>query len=264
MFPVIFSLGPFTLHTYGLLVASALLAGIYTAGRLAPRAGVEPDRVWNVGVYMVLAGLVGAKLLMVVSDWSYYAQNPARFFSLSTLQAGGTVMGGLVLAIAVGAVLLWRTEAGFAAFADVYAPGIALGQAVGRLGCFSAGCCWGKPTEVAWGVTFTNPYSAQVVGVPLHQALHPTQLYESVLSAGIFFLLLWLWKRRRFPGQIFSAYLVLYAVVRFNLEFFRNDPRGPFFFENALSTPQLISLGLFLVGLLFWWQQRSKTVEPQP
>ena len=264
MFPVIFSIGSFTLHTYGLLVASGIFLGIYTATRLAPRAGLESDVFWNLGVYVALAGLVGSKLMMLVFDWRYYAEDPSRFFSLSTLQAGGSILGGLVAAFLVAAVVLYREKVSFPLAGDVAAPGIAVGQAVGRMGCFAAGCCWGKPTEVPWAVTFTNEYSAQVVGVPLNVALHPTQLYEVFLSGSILVVLLWMWKRRRFNGQIFASYLLLYPVARFGLEFFRNDPRGAFHFQNSLSTPQLISIVLFVVGLLFWWLQRNDRVESQP
>jgi phosphatidylglycerol:prolipoprotein diacylglycerol transferase len=259
MLPRLFSVGDvFTLHTYGLMVALALLVGIYTAGRFASRIGVETETVWNLGIYMALAGLVGAKLALVVSEWSYYSSNPREIFSSATLHAGGVWHGGLLLAIAVGAWYTWRHQLAFAALGDVYAPGIALGHVLGRLGCFSAGCCWGQPTDVPWAVTFTNPYSAQLVGVPLGIALHPTQLYEAAAEAVIFGLLVLLWRRRKFSGQIFASYLMLYAVARFLIEFFRADPRGDFFFDGALSFPQVVSVGLLVVAGGFWFYQRRR------
>ena len=264
MLPKIFSLGPFTLHTYGLMMALALLSGIYVAGRLAPRAGLAREMVWNLGVYMALAGLVGSKLLMIAGEWRYYSEHPTQIFSFSTLQAGGTFYGGLLLAIAVAVFYIRKQGASFAALADACSPGIALGLVLARLGCFSAGCCWGKPTEVAWGVTFANPYSAQIVGVPLGIALHPTQLYESALSLLIFGALLLLWRRRSFPGQIFAAFLLLYPAARFFLEFYRDDPRGPFFFESTVSSPQMLSVALFVVGVLYWWRQRRSSLSAQP
>ncbi|HKZ53553.1 MAG TPA: prolipoprotein diacylglyceryl transferase [Candidatus Acidoferrales bacterium] len=259
MFPRLFSVGDvFTLHTYGLMVALGLLIGIYTAGRFAPRIGVEPETVWNLGIYMALAGLVGAKLALVFSEWGYYSSNPREIFSAATLHAGGVWHGGLLLAIATGAWYTWRHRLAFAALGDVYAPGIALGHALGRLGCFSAGCCWGKPTDVPWAVTFTNPYSAQLVGVPLGIALHPTQLYEAAAEAVIFGLLVLLWRRRSFSGQIFASYLMFYAVGRFLIEFFRGDPRGGTFFDGALSLPQVASVALLVVAGLFWLYQRHR------
>lgn len=257
MFPKLFTIGhAFTLHTYGLLVALALLVGLVTASRYARRAGVAPETVWNLGVYMALAALLGSRVAMVVSEWGYYGQHRAEIFSWATVQAGGWFYGGLLFAVALGAWYTWRYRLGFAALGDVYAPGIALGHAVGRLGCLSAGCCWGKPTNLPWAVTFTNPYSAQLVGVPLNIPLHPTQLYEALAEAAIFGLLVWLWRRRRFPGQVFASYLMLYAVARFLIEFLRDDPRGGFLFGGALSTPQAFSVALFAAAGLFWLRQR--------
>lgn len=259
MFPRLFTLGDFfTLHTYGVLVAAALLVGIYTAARYAPRIGAARETVWNLGIYMALAALVGAKAVMLIAEWEYYADNPGRVFSWATLHAGGVFYGGLVAAVAVGGFYTWRYRLGFAPLADVYAPGIALGHVLGRLGCFSAGCCWGKPTDLPWAVTFTDAYSARVVGVPLNVALHPTQLYEALAEGVIFGLLVLLWRHRRFPGQIFASYLMLYAVARFLIEFFRDDPRGGFLFGGALSVPQGLSLALIVVAGLFWWIQRRR------
>jgi phosphatidylglycerol:prolipoprotein diacylglycerol transferase len=260
MFPRLFTIGDFfTLHTYGLMVATALLVGIYTAGRFAPRIGVDPDKVWNLGIYMALAGLLGAKLFLVFSEWGYYSNHVGEIFSTAILHAGGVWHGGLLLAIAVGAWYTWRHKLAFAALGDVYAPGISLGHAFGRLGCFSAGCCWGTATDAAWAVTFTDPYSHKIVGVPLGIALHPTQLYEAGAEAIIFTLLVWLWRRRSFSGQIFATYLMLYAVARFIIEFFRGDPRGGAFFDGALSMPQVVSVVLFIVAGAFWFYQRRRS-----
>jgi phosphatidylglycerol:prolipoprotein diacylglycerol transferase len=263
MFPRLFTIGDsVTLHTYGLMMASALLLGIYIASRYARRAGLDPGNVWNLGVYMALAGLVGSKLLLVLTVWNSESGNLREFFSLRTLFAGGVWYGGLALALTVCGLYAWRNGMNFAALGDAYSPGVAAGYALGRLGCFSAGCCWGKPTEVAWAVTFTDPYSARVVGVPLEVALHPTQLYSSAASALIFLLLVLLWRRRTFTGQIFAAYMMLYAVARFIIEFYRGDPRGEYFFNGALSQAQTICIPLFLVAGLFWLYQRRHSPVP--
>jgi len=259
MFPRLFTLGDFfTLHTYGLMVATGLLVGIYVAGRFAPRIGVEPDKVWNLGIYMALAGLLGAKLFLVFSEWGYYSRHLGEIFSSAILHAGGVWHGGLLFAIAVGGWFTWRHQLSFPALGDVCAPGVALGHAFGRLGCFSAGCCWGTATDVAWAVTFTDPYSHQIVGVPLGDALHPTQLYEAGAEALIFGLLVGLWRRRSFSGQVFATYLMLYAAARFIIEFFRGDPRGGTYFDGALSMPQVVSIGLFIVAGVFWFYQRRR------
>jgi len=262
MFPRLFTIGDsVTLHTYGLMMASALLVGIYVSSRFARRAGLDPGMVWNLGVYMALAGLLGSKLLLVLSVWSSDSGNAREFFSLNTLFAGGVWYGGLLLATTLCGVYAWWNRVSFTALGDVYSPGVAAGYALGRLGCFAAGCCWGKPTEAAWAVTFTDPYSARVVGVPLGIPLHPTQLYSAAASALIFLLLMLLWRRRTFTGQIFTAYMMLYAVARFTIEFYRGDPRGDYFFDGALSQAQTICIALFLVaGLLGFYQRRHAAV----
>jgi len=262
MFPRLLTLGDsFTLHTYGLLVALGLFAGIYVAARFARRAGVEPLEVWNLGIYMALAGLLGAKAWLLLSEWSYYSANLRDFFTWATLYAGGVWHGGLLCAMALAAWYTWRHQLNFAVLGDVFAPGIAFGHILGRLGCFAAGCCWGKPASAAWAVTFTDPYSARMVGVPLGVPLHPTQLYEAAAEAFIFLLLLALWRRRSFPGQVFAAYLMLYAVARFIIEFYRGDPRGDFYWGGALSFPQVVSVALFvLAGLFALYQRRSAAV----
>lgn len=263
MFPRLFTFGDFfTLHTYGLLVALAFLVGIYTARRYAPRIGASPDAMWNLGIYMALAGLLGAKVFLLLSEWNYYSSHPREIFSVRSLQAGGVYYGGIFFAVLLVYLYARRCHLGFARVADVFAPGVALGTAMGRLGCFSAGCCWGKPTQVAWAVTFTDPYAARIVGVPLHTALHPTQLYEAATLLGIFAALRWLWRRRSFDGQIFAAYLMLYAMARFIIEFFRGDPRGGFFFSGALSLPQTVSVLLFIAAGLFWFHHRVRPFIP--
>lgn len=259
MFPRLFTIGDlFTLHTYGVFMAVALITGLFLAARLAPRAGLTREFVWNTGVYMALAGLVGSKLFLIASEWRYYGEHPGEIFSLSTVQAGGFFQGGLLLGIAVGWFFIWWEKASFWALGDVCMPGVALGLAIARLGCFSAGCCWGKPTELPWAVTFSDPYSARLVGVPLGVPLHPTQLYESFACALILAALVWLWNRRAFPGQIFAAFLLFYSAARFLLEFLRDDPRGPFFFGGKLSLPQVMSIILFAAGAVMWLRQRSR------
>lgn len=257
MFPRLFTIpafelfgrdvGPLTLHSYGVLLAVAFLAGLWVAGRQARREGLPPERVTDLAIYVLIAGLVGAKLLLVVVDWDYYSRNLSQAFSL--LQSGGVFYGGLIAAFPVAwwyarrhSLDGWRT-------ADALAPGVAVGQAIGRLGCFSAGCCFGRPTDMPWGVTFTDIYASRNVGVPLDTALHPTQLYESATTLALFFALLWLSGRKRFHGQVVISYVALYAILRFAIEFFRGDSARGAVFGGALSTSQFIAL-LMLAGAL--------------
>ncbi len=172
-------------------MAIAFLAALWMAGRLAARAGLNSDAVTNLGIYCALAAIAGAKVMMFLVDLPYYMQHAGEIFSLATLRAGGVFYGGLIAALAVAWWYMRRTRLPLWKTADVFAPAIALGHGIGRLGCFSAGCCWGVRANVPWAVTFTNPAANDLVGVPLNVPLHPTQLYESFAEFCIFGILYW-------------------------------------------------------------------------
>jgi phosphatidylglycerol:prolipoprotein diacylglycerol transferase len=240
-------LGPFTLHSYGLLLAVAFLTGLYVASRQAKKAGLDPNRVADLGVYVLIAGLLGAKLLLVFVDFRHYREHPEEL--LSIFQSGGVFYGGLLAAFPVAAWYVRRHNLPGWATADCLAPGVVIGQAIGRLGCFAAGCCFGKPTSVAWGVTFKDAYANRYVGTPLDIALHPTQIYESLLTLLIFFVLLRVADRKRFHGQVTVSYVVLYAIARFVVEFFRGDASRGTVLGGVLSTSQFIALLLLAAAV---------------
>jgi phosphatidylglycerol---prolipoprotein diacylglyceryl transferase len=221
---------------------------------------LDPDSIWNMGLIIIFSALVGAKILLFLSDYSYYSQNPREIFSLSTLRSTGVYYGGLLLALAASAWYLNRTKLPGWNVADLCAPGIALGQAIGRLGCLSAGCCYGKPTALPWGISFTSRYAFDNVGVPLNTPLHPTQLYESIGALVLFLLLLWRLKQRRFMGQIILEYLMLYACLRFGIEFFRDDDRG-FVLHGLLSTSQFIGILTVLGSAAAYYYLRRRPRE---
>ena len=260
MYPKILDIGPITIHSYGLLLAVAFIAGIWLASSLARKEGLNPDSIWNMGLIIIFSALVGAKILLFLSDYSYYSQNPREIFSLSTLRSTGVYYGGLLLALAASAWYLNRAKLPGWNVADLCAPGIALGQAIGRLGCFSAGCCYGKPTTLPWGISFTSRYAFDNVGVPLNTPLHPTQLYESIGAMVLFLLLLWRLKHRRFMGQIILEYLILYASLRFVIEFFRDDDRG-FVLHGLLSTSQFIGILTILGSAAVFYYMRRRPKE---
>jgi phosphatidylglycerol:prolipoprotein diacylglycerol transferase len=257
------SIGPLTLHTYGVLLAIAFITGLWVASRQAKAAGLDAARVTDMAVYVLIAGLVGAKVLLVIVEWNYYARNPREL--LSILQSGGVFYGGLIGAFPIAwwyarkhGLPPWRT-------ADVLAPAVAIGQAIGRLGCFSAGCCYGRPAEVPWAVTFRDPYASRTVGTPLDTALHPTQIYEAIACLAIFFILLRMARRKRFDGQVTVAYVLLYAVARFVIEFYRGDAvRGTVF--GWLSTSQFIALLLAAAVALVlpYLAKRNRVTPPAP
>jgi phosphatidylglycerol:prolipoprotein diacylglycerol transferase len=257
LFPNLFEYSWLVIHTYGFLLAAAFLAGLSISARAARRQQVDPAKIYDLGLYIAISALVGSKALLLITELGYYLEHPGEIFSLATLRSGGVYYGGFILAVIVGVTMAKRHKLPVWKVADCAAPGIALGQSIGRLGCFAAGCCYGKPTPSIFGVTFTNPYSHEAVGVPLMVPLHPVQIYESLASLVLFFIL-WEWiKRKQFDGQVFILYLTLYSCTRFAIEFFRGDVGRGFVLGGLLSTSQSISLMLIIVaaGLFFHLKQ---------
>jgi phosphatidylglycerol---prolipoprotein diacylglyceryl transferase len=263
VYPELFKIGPFTVYTYGVLLAASYLLGLRLAMWRAKKWGLDPNRVLDLGIYIIIAALVGAKLLLVVVDFDQF-RSPKDLLNLARL--GGVFYGGLLLALAVAFWYIARHRMPFWTTCDIFAPGIALGHVTGRLGCLAAGCCYGKPTDVPWAIVFTNPLAASNVGTPLGIPLHPTQLYEAGAALIILVLLLATEHRGRpFPGRTFWAYMFLYAVSRYIIEMYRGDPRGTVF--GLFSTSQFISvvLGpLSLVMLLWLSRHRPPTPEQIP
>lgn len=283
MFPELFRI-PFTnlpLSTYGVLLAIAFMAGLWIAARTAKQDGLDQGRVYDLGLYVLLASLAGSKLMMIATDWDQFRGNISMLWSLDFLRSGGVFYGGFLGAVIASIFLIKKMKLPWWKTADAFAPGIALGQAVGRLGCFSAGCCWGKPTTSWLGVHFTER-AHELTGVPtivahlegaerdlwssrldsFTAALHlqPTQLYEA-FATGALFVLLWWWRRRRkFEGQIILLYALLYAAIRFLIEFLRDDPRGDIFGVTTLarlSTSQIVAI--LVAGIsIFFLRRRAK------
>jgi phosphatidylglycerol:prolipoprotein diacylglycerol transferase len=238
MHPVLFDLGPITVYTYGLLLAAAYLLGLKLAMVRAKSRGLDQTRVLDLGIYIIISALVGAKLLLLVTDFRSFVSNPAQLMDLA--RSAGVFYGGLILAVVVALWYIRRIGLPLWTTCDVFAPGIALGHVVGRMGCFFAGCCYGKPTSVPWAITFTDPFAAANVGTPLNQPLHPTQLYEAGAEALILVVLLLTESRgKRYPGRTFWLYMLLYAISRYIIEIFRGDPRGT---VGVFSTSQFISI----------------------
>ncbi len=264
MLPRLFHIGNFSLPTYGLLVSIGVLTGLWISVRNSEKQGIDPENAWNLGILVVLAGIIGAKVLYILVDWTYYSSHPGEIFSFSTLQAGGVFSGGLVAGLAAAAWYVRKHQMPALATCDAFAPGLAMGHAIGRVGCFAAGCCYGKPTDHFWGVTFTNPLAQLWVGTPLHEALEPTQLIESAAELLIFAILMWLLKRKKFDGQVFGTYLFLYGIARYFIEFLRGDPGRGSVFGGIMSGTQLIAIGLVIMGGLIWWLRPGMKSAPVP
>ena len=258
MHPILFELGPITIYSYGVLLAAAYLLGLWMAARRARQAGLDANRVLDLGIWVIIAALVGAKALLFIVDFEQFTSSWQDFTTL--LRSGGVFYGGLIAAVVVCIYLLRKHHLPLWQSGDLFAPGIALGYMVGRLGCLAAGCCYGKPTDVPWAVTFTDPVANLNVGTPLNVPLHPTQLYESFAGFAILVVLLVVERRGRpFPGRTFWLFVLLYAVSRFVIEFFRGDDRGLVF--GLLSTSQFISVVLTPLSLIMLWYL-SRPAQP--
>jgi len=264
MFPQIFHYGRFFLPTYGLLVSTGVLIGLWISVRNSERMGIDGDKAWNLGILVVLCGIIGAKILYIINDWSLYKDHLGDIFSIATLQAGGVFSGGLLAAFIAAAWYVRRHHLPALGICDAFSPGLALGHAIGRIGCFAAGCCYGKETHHWWGVIFRNPLAHEITGTPLNVPLEPTQLFESAVEFANFLFLMWLLKRRKFDGQVFGAFMFIYGIARFFLEFVRDDPGRGSVFGGAMTGTQLISVGLVIAGGLIWWlRPGSKQVSSQ-
>jgi phosphatidylglycerol:prolipoprotein diacylglycerol transferase len=238
MHPVLFEFGELTIYSYGVLLAAAYLLGLQFALMRARTRGLNGQRVMDLGIWIIISALLGAKLLLLAVDFRQFTANPRDLLSLA--RSGGVFYGGLIAAVVVAIVYMRRHRMPLWTTTDVFAPGIALGHVVGRMGCLLAGCCFGKPATVPWAITFTDPVAMANSGTPLGVPLHPTQLYDAGAELLILSGLLAFERRGRpFPGRTFWSYLLLYGVSRFVVELYRGDSRGMVF--EALSTSQFVS-----------------------
>jgi phosphatidylglycerol:prolipoprotein diacylglycerol transferase len=261
VYPRLLELGPVTVYSYGVLLAAAYLLGLKLAMVRARARGLDSARVLDLGIYIIISALVGAKLMLLAVDFQHFRDSPSELLSLA--RSGGVFYGGLILAVIVALWYIRRQGLPMWTTCDVFAPGIALGHAVGRIGCLLAGCCYGRPTALPWGITFTDPFAAANVGTPLGVPLHPTQLYEAGAELLILGLLLATERRGRpFPGRTFWGYLLLYGISRYIIELFRGDDRGMVF--GLFSTSQFVSVMLVPLSIIMLVWLSRRTTEPEP
>jgi phosphatidylglycerol:prolipoprotein diacylglycerol transferase len=260
MYPRLLELGPITVYTYGVLLAAAYLFGLQLARVRAKKRDLDANRILDLGIYIIISALVGAKLLLLITDFKSFTADPRELLTLA--RSGGVFYGGLIVAVVVALWYIRRVGLPLWTTCDVFAPGIALGHVVGRFGCLFAGCCYGKPTMKPWGITFTDTFAAANVGTPLGVPLHPTQLYEAGAEFLILMVLLFTERKgRAFPGRTFWLYMLLYAISRFIIEFYRGDDRGV---VGMFSTSQFISIVLApLAIVMLVYLSRAITPEPK-
>ena len=258
MYPVLFEL-PFVglpIPAYGVLLAVAFLVVLRVSAALARRAGIDSRDMVDVGFAVFLAGLIGAKLLLILIDLPDYLANPRAL--LGTIRSAGVFYGGLLLAIPTGVWMARRRNLPLWVVGDIAAICLPVGLAIGRLGCFAAGCCYGTPSDLPWAVTFTDAVAQQNTGVPLFEPRHPTQIYLAVNALVLTAILLWRWSQRRFEGQVFLWFIVLYGTTRSFWELYRGDAVRGFLIPGVLSTSQAIGVTSAAVGLILLFRLRHR------
>lgn len=251
MHPILLELGPIKIFTYGLMVATGFFCAILLAARQARKEGLDPQKILDLCFYILLSALIGARVLYIIVEYESFLDHPLDAFKI--WKGGLVYYGGLVVAVAVSGWYMKKHKMAVWQVADLLAPSIAIGQAIGRWGCYFAGCCYGIRTDVSWAITFTDPRSLAPLNVPLH----PTQIYLSLNALLIFGILIWLRKRKSFEGQIFWTYGILYSIGRFIIEYFRGDDRG-YALEGVLSTSQFIGIFVLAASLFMFLNLRQK------
>jgi phosphatidylglycerol:prolipoprotein diacylglycerol transferase len=254
MFPVLLKIGPISIFTYGFFIAVGFLAGIYLATKEAKRVGEDHEKIMDLCFYILIAAILGSRLFYVATSPEIFLKDP---FEILKIWNGGLVFyGGFIAALVTGVIYLkvknipvWKT-------ADIMAPSVALAHFFGRIGCFFAGCCYGKYCDLPWAVTFNHPDSLAPTGIPLH----PTQLYESLGNLAIFLFLFFFRKYKKHDGQIFWMYVLLYGITRIIIETFRADFRGEFFY-GVLSISQVVGGFMAVVSLIMLFIFRKRALS---
>ncbi|HXV41669.1 MAG TPA: prolipoprotein diacylglyceryl transferase, partial [Anaerolineae bacterium] len=238
--PVIFSIGHFMIRWYGLIVATAIIVGVWLAAREAERKGFKKEDIYDAALWIIPSGLLGARLLHVLDHWSHeYAANPIR--ALYIWEGGLAIWGGVLGGLIAGIILARRRGWRLPCLMDAVAPGLVLAQAIGRVACIITGDAVGKPSTGPFGFAYTNP-GAMVPQLGVYYT--PTQVYEIIMNLFIF-AVLWRWRDKKLPdGALFLIYLLLYSSLRFLITFWSSYE----IIALGLNQAQLISLAAFIVA----------------
>lgn len=262
MYNDLFSIGPFTVHSYGLFTGIGLLAAVFLASARAKKRGLNDDIVYGILFSGIIVGYICSKLtyILVESDWNLLVKDPAEFFSRVFTQSGFVVIGGLVGGILGAWAYCSFKKVLFIDYFDLCAPSIAIGQGFGRIGCFLAGCCYGRQTDSWIGIAFSHSDFA-----PNGVKLIPTQLISSLADFIHMFILLAIAKKVKKKGVVSALYIIFYSIGRYLIEFLRNDNRGS---VGSFSTSQFFSIVTVVVGALYlaialYVQRNKETVKAE-
>lgn len=262
MFPILLRIGPITIHTYGFMLALGVACGLWFIYVQSKKQGLSPTKMLDMAFYTLIISLIGAKLILFLGNFSYYVNNLGELLSLA--RSGGVFQGGLAFGIIFALLYFRRHKIAAWNAADIIGPALALGHGFGRLGCFSAGCCFGRECSAPWAVTFKSDYAHNLTGIPLSTSLHPVQLYEAALNFLNFFILFFILKRKKFDGHVFAFYIINYSIIRYITEFFRGDhPDKAYLIRNpspylSLSLPQLFCILGIIGGVILFLVLRKK------
>ena len=254
MHPIALYLGSLPIRWYGVMMALAFLAGLWTATRRARLANVHGEIIADVTMWLMLGSIVGARIVYVTTYWKQeLASQP--FSEIFMVQHGGLVYyGGLIGATVAGLGYLTWKKLPVWKIADILAPSIALGSVFGRIGCLLNGCCYGRDCDLPWAIHFPADHETHGAGV------HPTEIYDALLNLILYFALAWLFRRRKFDGQILALYFIGYAICRTTVEFFRGDYPADHIHAGLFTPAQLVSAPILIVGLaLFFWRRKAQT-----
>ena len=253
MYPEFFQLGDTTLYSYGVLIMIGTVAGYFYMASAAKRElHVDQSKIQNLVILLIGGAFIGGKLFFYFEDPGFYFHPPSNMFV--NFRTGFVFYGSLLFAVPLAIWYFRKEKWPLWSMLDHIAITTLIVHFFGRVGCFLAGCCYGKETTMVWGVTFSHELSK---ARPLHTSLHPSQLYEAFTLLVLFVGLLLFKKYKRFEGQLFIIYLVSYSVARGFLELFRGDLRRGFVIDNVLSHSQFISLIIISIALLLYRKRRS-------
>lgn len=242
MHPILFRIGNYTIYSYGFMIAVGILSAVIISMHRARKVGISDDTVLDIAIYGVIAGVIGAKLLFIIAEAPYVIKNPVVLKDM--IKGGFVVYGALIGGVLAAYIYCRKKNVHFLKMFDVAAPAIAVAQGFGRIGCFAAGCCYGKETTSPIGVVFKNsPFAPNGV------RLIPTQLISSLGNFLIALVLFYFSRKTNKNGQVAGLYMILYSVGRFMVEFLRDDPRGNVLF---FSTSQFICIFVFIIGILVY------------
>ena len=257
----------FTVYSYGFMIALGVLFGyLYTSRQAKKQMGIKSDTITNLTILIMVMAFIGGKIFFFLEDPVFYFGHPANMFQ--AMNRGFVFYGSLIFAIPAIILFFRKNNIPVLKMLDIVAVTAIIAHAFGRTGCFLAGCCHGVPTQSIFGVTFTNPMCA---AYPLNVPLHPTQLYDVFLLLCILVVLLFIKKSKKFEGQMFLTYIIIYALGRSIIEIFRGDEERGFIIRNVLSYAQLVSLLLIIIAVFFYVRlykkeglNQSKNIHDNP